>query len=345
MHRLFKDAVAACWQACQNLPDTFNSGNASVSDDHTPTPRRLCVDGDANKSAPGCIERAARIDAVVNGSASDFFESAFPENALSSESLPLRSTPLSVPHLMRHAYGDKSVKIIALVRSPLARLRAAFAHYAHYAKEFGEGEDGFVKFVDFFIDKFERCETEEKEKRTKKETLPDDAIGHTHAFTPRTTCAFHFEALGPDFEKVFYHCDQLIKTMYGTFANGWVDAFGAANVLFLRTEDAFSESAVVRKRALNRAIRFLGLRVPTDDVVSKMDSCDEASGCARATVFEEDARLARLDFGDGAAATRSETRKKIDAFFEPELETLARLFGEDDEATSWAAWGRGDSYR
>ena len=133
--------------------------------------------------------------------------------------------------------------------------------------------------------------------------------------------------------------------MYGTFANGWVDAFGAANVLFLRTEDAFSESAIVRKRALNRAIRFLGLRVPTDDVVSKMDSCDEASGCARATVFEEDARLARLDFGDGAAATRSETRKKIDAFFEPELETLARLFGEDDEATSWAAWGRGDSYR
>jgi hypothetical protein len=81
---------------------------------------------------------------------------------------------------MRHAYGDKSVKIIALVRSPLARLRAAFAHYAHYAKEFGEGEGGFVKFVDFFIDKFERCETEEKEKRTKKETLPDDAIGHTH---------------------------------------------------------------------------------------------------------------------------------------------------------------------
>ena len=345
MHRLFKDAVAACWQACQNLPDTFNSGNASGSDEHTPTPRRLCVDGDANKSAPGCIERAARIDAVVNGSASDFFESAFPENALSSESLPLRSTPLSVPHLMRHAYGAKSVKIIALVRSPLARLRAAFAHYAHYAKEFGEGEDGFVKFVDFFIDKFERCETEEKEKRTKKETLPDDAIGHTRSFTPRTTCAFHFEALGPDFEKVFYHCDQLIKTMYGTFANGWVDAFGVMNVLFLRTEDAFSESAVVRKRALNRAIRFLGLRVPTDDVVSKMDSCDEASGCAKTTVFEEDARLARLDFGDGAAATRSETRKKIDAFFEPELDTLARLFGDDDEATSWAAWGRGDSYR
>jgi hypothetical protein len=140
---------------------------------------------------------------------------------------------------------------------------------------------------------------------------------------------------------VFYHCDQLIKTMYGTFANGWVDAFGVMNVLFLRTEDAFSESAVVRKRALNRAIRFLGLRVPTDDVVSKMDSCDEASGCAKTTVFEEDARLARLDFGDGAAATRSETRKKIDAFFEPELDTLARLFGDDDEATSWAAWGRG----
>ena len=75
-----------------------------------------------------------------------------------------------------------------------------------------------------------------------------------------------------------------------------------------------------------------------------MDACDEASGCARGSVFEEDARLARLDFGDGAAATRAETRMKIDAFFEPELEHLARLFGDDEEATSWAAWGRGVAY-
>ena len=323
MHRAFKQSVAACWQACQKLPDT-PSGN-----DHARTPRRACVDGDA--TAPGCIERAARIDAVVNGSA--FFVNN--ENDASA-SLPRRSTPLSVPHLMRHAYGDKSVKIIALVRSPLARLRAAFAHYAHYAKEFGEGEDGFAAFVDVFVDAFERCETEEKEKK-KNET-------RGHSFAPRTTCAFHFEALGPEFERVFYHCDQLIKTMYGTFANGWVEAFGAENVLFLRTDDAFSPSAIVRKRALNRAIRFLGLRVPTDDVVSKMDACDEASGCARGSVFEEDARLARLDFGDGAAATRAETRMKIDAFFEPELEHLARLFGDDEEATSWAAWGRGVAY-
>ena len=170
MHRAFKQSVAACWQACQKLPDT-PSGN-----DHSRTPRRACVDGDA--TAPGCIERAARIDAVVNGSAFSENENENENDASASLprrstplSVPRRSTPLSVPHLMRHAYGDKSVKIIALVRSPLARLRAAFAHYAHYAKEFGEGEDGFAAFVDVFVDAFERCETEEKKKKRNARTF------------------------------------------------------------------------------------------------------------------------------------------------------------------------------
>ena len=69
----------------------------------------------------------------------------------------------------------------------------------------------------------------------KAEKVRDQCLANV--FAARTECALHFEALGPDREKVFYHCDQLIKTMYGTFARGWVEAFGAANVLFLRTED------------------------------------------------------------------------------------------------------------
>jgi hypothetical protein len=242
---------------------------------------------------------------------------------------------------MRHAYGDKSVKIIALVRAPLARLRAAFAHYAHYAKAFGEGEDGFDAFVATFVDEFRRCEADvsaANEESTRRSNV-------SRTFSARTECAFHFEALGPDREKVFYHCDQLIKTMYGTFARGWVEAFGAANVLFLRTEDAFSANATVRVRALRRAPRFLGLEVPTDDVFQRMDAmdaCDETkeSGCVRAA---SDATLATLDFGEGVAATRAATRERVDAFFEPETSILAELFGDGDEASSWAAWGRGEA--
>ena len=157
---------------------------------------------------------------------------------------------------MRHAYGDKSVKIIALVRAPLARLRAAFAHYAHYAKAFGEGEDGFDAFVATFVDEFQRCETDFS--AANEESTHRSNVSRT--FSARTECAFHFEALGPDREKVFYHCDQLIKTMYGTFARGWVEAFGAANVFFLRTEDAFSANATVRVRA---PVSYTHLTLPT----------------------------------------------------------------------------------
>lgn len=310
MHRAFEKSVAACWQACQTLsddaPDAASGGDAR-------TPRRRCVDGDVESD--GCIFRAAARDAVVNGSAA---------------ATSLLSTPLSVPHLMRHAYGEKAVKIIALVRSPLARLRAAFAHYAHYAERFGEGEAGFDAFVETFAEAFERCEKDALGRRRAANLKP--------AFSTRTECAFHFEALGPVHEKVFYHCDQLIKTMYGTFARGWVEAFGAANVLVLRTEDAFSDDAIVRKRALNRAVRFLGLRVPPDDVVARMDACDEANACVR----DGDMKLAKLDFGDGVAATRAATRRRVDAFFEPETTILAELFGDHDEASSWAAWGRGE---
>jgi N-acetylgalactosamine 4-sulfate 6-O-sulfotransferase len=324
MHRSFAQTAAACWQACQELSDAPIQGASR-------TPRRRCVDGDGDGDGGGggCISRAAARDAVVNGSV-----------AAAADRSP-RSTPLSVPHLMRHAYGDKSVKIIALVRAPLARLRAAFAHYAHYAKAFGEGEDGFDAFVATFVDEFRRCEADvsaANEESTRRSNV-------SRTFSARTECAFHFEALGPDREKVFYHCDQLIKTMYGTFARGWVEAFGAANVLFLRTEDAFSANATVRVRALRRATRFLGLEVPTDDVFQRMDAmdaCDETkeSGCVRAA---SDATLATLDFGEGVAATRAATRERVDAFFEPETSILAELFGDRDEASSWAAWGRGEA--
>jgi len=324
MHRSFAQTAAACWQACQELSDAPIQGASR-------TPRRRCVDGDGDGGGGGCISRAAARDAVVNGS------------VVAAVDRSPRSTPLSVPHLMRHAYGDKSVKIIALVRAPLARLRAAFAHYAHYAKEFGEGEDGFDAYVATFVDEFQRCEAEAEKSRGSRDVF-------SNVFSARTECAFHFEALGPDREKVFYHCDQLIKTMYGTFARGWVEAFGAANVLFLRTEDAFSANATTRVRALRRATTFLGLKVSeTDDVLlDAMDAigtaCDvtKENECVNAAA-SNDATLARLDFGEGVAATRAATRQRVDAFFEPETSILAELFGDRDEASSWAAWGRGEA--
>ena len=47
---------------------------------------------------------------------------------------------------MRAVYGDRTVKIIAVLREPTARLHAAFHNYEHYAKHFGAGADGMVSF-------------------------------------------------------------------------------------------------------------------------------------------------------------------------------------------------------
>ena len=50
-----------------------------------------------------------------------------------------------MPHLMRAVYGDRTVKIIAVLREPTTRLHAAFHNYEHYGKHFGAGAAG--KFI------------------------------------------------------------------------------------------------------------------------------------------------------------------------------------------------------
>ena len=118
---------------------------------------------------------------------------------------------------MRAVYGDRDVKIIAVLREPVARLHAAAPHYEHYAERLGAGAAGFDEFVNLFVDAFEECASEH------------GAEG----------CAHRFEAYHPKYEAVFYHADQLIKTMYAVFLEGWLAMFGAENVLVLRTEDVF----------------------------------------------------------------------------------------------------------
>ena len=69
---------------------------------------------------------------------------------------------------------------------------------------------GFDKFVDLFVSSFETCEAE-------------------HGWVG---CAHRFESYDPKYESVFYHADQLIKTMYATFLEGWLSMFGSEHVLW-----------------------------------------------------------------------------------------------------------------
>lgn len=209
---------------------------------------------------------------------------------------------LSVPQLIRGVYGDREVKIIAVLREPGARLHAAFWNYEHYRNQFGASEDSFDVFAQEFMDRYKECAAE-----------------HTWE-----GCAHRFEAYGAKYEAVFYHADQLIKSLYATFLEGWLQMFGRENVLALRAEDVFSDSESTRKAALAKAVAHLGLEEPTEELLAEMDAYSE---------HQQDYDVVRRSMhssGEGGeAAMHPETRAKLDAFFGPQKEALAAMFGDD----------------
>ncbi|ACO67934.1 predicted protein [Micromonas commoda] len=202
---------------------------------------------------------------------------------------------------MRAIYGDVDVKIIAVLREPVARLHAAYSHYEHYAKHF----KSFDEFVNLFVDAFEECAGE-------------------HGVEG---CAHRFEAYHPKYEAVFYHADQLIKTMYAVFLEGWLAMFGAENVLVLRTEDVFHSDPNVRKEQLKKALSHLGLADVTESALDAMDACDEECNA-------DDAAMATRKYEAGDVSP--ETRAKLDAFFAPQLADLAAMLG--DEKWRWPGY-------
>lgn len=310
LHLGFKEYVAACWKGCQNQSDVFVNEEVQSS-------RRKCIDGELidGEYKDGCMAKASKLDPLLNW---DTTKSAH--------------VLLSVPHLLRAAYGNQSVKIVAVLRNPLARLKAAFRKYPHYAKEFGDGADGFAKFIKTFIDEFETCMGGDKQGEdgdgTYELNRDTDQMIQTEEPLKRTRqlCAYHFESLGPRQEGVFYHCDQLIKTMYGTFLKTWVEAFGKKNVLALRAEDVFSGDSATRKKTLRKTVEFLGLREPSDAELHTMDSVTGGEDYATAVTDDDE----EVD---------QKTKRLVNDFFRPETETVSDLFGNDEEGMSWMRWG------
>lgn len=107
------------------------------------------------------------------------------------------------------------------------------------------------------------------------------------------------------------------------FLEGWLQMFGRANVLVLRTEDVFSKSKHTRIEALSKAIAHLSLDPPMDDVLHEMDAYAEHQGD-----YDVVQRSMHASGERGAAAMRSDVRAKLDAFFKPQKETLVAMFGD-----------------
>jgi hypothetical protein len=147
-----------------------------------------------------------------------------------ADSPALNVTP---PYLMRAFYGTR-VRLLAVVRSPIDRLRHAFYAHPHYARKYGKGADGLEAYAKEQVAGWRACVEE---------------------FGSVRVCAVHFEQLGSRPNDVFFHCDQLIRSMYAPFVRDWLGAFPEHQLLLVRTEDVVDD----RRSTLTRVWRHLGL--------------------------------------------------------------------------------------
>ena len=214
---------------------------------------------------------------------------------------PAFEDDLQLPDVVRAAYdrlGAKLPRLVVVLRDPVERLHAAFWFYGHYQSRYGKSEEGFAEYAREQVGHLRRCEEEEGGMRP---------------------CAMFFEGLSPENEDVFYHGDQVFKSLYSYYAEGWVRAFGREALLFLRLEDW--RDPAKRPGELRRVLDHLGLPEPDDDVWERMLSLQPttAGGANRPPTPRAD-----MD---------PETRRFLREFFSPFNADLARTVG--DERFEW----------
>ena len=217
-HRAYEDVSYECWKSCMDKEsDAYDVEplvpTSKEEDDKrrlsaSASPRRRCIDGvDGDEEAsPGCIARARAVDPTEENGG-DF---------------------LSLPHLIRAAYGTASPKFILILREPGARLHDAFWYegWGHYRGHYGADEDGFEAFAKEMMQHFRDCVALTSSARS---------------------CANRFESYGPRFQLVFFHADQLIKNLYSVFLETWMEVFPRESFLVLRSEDIWLGSESSRK--------------------------------------------------------------------------------------------------
>jgi N-acetylgalactosamine 4-sulfate 6-O-sulfotransferase len=207
---------------------------------------------------------------------------------------------LSLPWVMRAAHG-RNAKFIVVLRDPVERLHAAFYFYEHYGRVYGADEAGFAKYVAEMTGHIARCLAE----------------GHGEA-----ACVTAFEACGPSYEAVFYHADQVLKSMYAVFMDGWMAAFPPEDVLVLRLEDYAGAGEPALRATLQRALSHLALSEPSDEVWARMlgEPVTRNGGALR---------------GAPRPDMAPDTKQRLTEFFRPYNDRLMRLL-DDDPKWLWA---------
>ena len=204
---------------------------------------------------------------------------------------------LTLPYLLRATLGAGNAKLIVIVRDPVERLHSAFYYYYHYGVVYGRNETGFAAFAREMTGHFQRCLDQ----------------GHGEF-----KCVTAFESLGPSFEAVFYHADQVLKSLYAVFLEGYLSAFPRKDVLVLRFEDYVVSpggSDEPMRATLSRALKHLALDEP--------DAATWAAMLSAPVVRNGGAQQAARPPMD------PDTRQMLRRFYKPYNARLAALLDDD----------------
>ncbi len=207
---------------------------------------------------------------------------------------------LTLPWLLRAVLGGGNAKLVVLLRDPVERLHAAYFHYFHYQAVYGKHEAGFATFAREMVGHVQRCLAE----------------GHGEL-----ACVTAFESLSPENERVFYHADQVLKSLYAPFMEGWLAAFGD-DLLPLRLEDYAREPGA--RDTLAAVFQHIGLAPPNDAVwLAMLGAQVQLNGGPQP---EGAARRGEIEM---------ETRDFLRDFYRPYNRRLSAMLGGD---TKWL-WG------
>lgn len=216
------------------------------------------------------------------------------------------------PYALRLMFGT-NVKIVAVVRNPVDRLESAFWLHDHYPGRYGKSAEGLHLYAKEQTEAFSSCEQTQ-------------ASAGFEGSSATRRCAHLFELLGKKEAEVFYHADQVIRSLYEPFLRDWHGAFGE-RLLVLRAEDLLDDSAGffhTRTDTRKRALHFMGLE-----------------GLAAASLQYSNFKVGsykELHAGTRVAAPPEaemldSTRKMLVDFFAPHNARLAELL--KDERFKW----------
>ena len=252
-----------------------------------------------------------------------------------------RERHFTIPWLMRAVHGSVKVRLIGLLREPGERMWSAYHFWPQYRRRYGkQGKEpeGFLKYLQHVIPAFEACLKAAANGDFGRPPRREANEGRMHGSPTQwelETCAINFESLSSDNEGVYYHCDQLLKSLYMAYVPTWHAAFGKERLLLLRAEDYWANPGPVLKSALS----FLGVPPLAESQLSTALAKPVRPLHGSNSTFWGDKTVVNSHVTNsrprwpGHIMSRiksdmlKESREALDAFFAPYNERLAALLG------------------